>query len=286
MQNGLPGKNERKRKMSVYERAKKAADYLKSTLDFIPDTAVVLGSGLGAFGSSIKRINTVAFADIPEFPVSTVVGHEGRLILGRAGNKAVLAMQGRFHRYEGYDMTDVTLYVRVLSLLGVKNLVLTNAAGAVNTSFYPGDLMLITDHFSLFCDNPLFGKNDERFGPRFPSMSEAYSRELSEKAREAAKELSINLKEGVYCYTPGPTYETPAEIRAIRGFGCDACGMSTVPEAIVANHCGIKVMGISCITNMAAGITDKPLSHEEVMETSKMVEQKFGALMTALCSRL
>ena len=149
----------------------------------------MLFRSLGAFGESIEKINTIAFADIPEFPVSTVVGHKGRLILGRAGNKDIIAMQGRFHRYEGYDMADVTLYVRVLSILGVKSLVLTNAAGAVNTSFCPGDLMLITDHFSLFCDNPLFGKNDERFGPRFPSMSEAYSRELSEKAREAARDL-------------------------------------------------------------------------------------------------
>ena len=249
-------------------------------------SAVVLGSGLGGFASEIEEQTVIPFTEIPDFPVSTVKGHAGRLIFGKLFGKDILAMQGRFHRYEGYDMKDVTLYVRVMFMLGIENLVLTNAAGGINTDFVPGDLMLITDHFSLFCQNPLFGKNDERFGPRFPSMSEAYSKESALVVEKAASRLGIPLKKGVYCYTPGPTYETPAEIRALKALGCDACGMSTVPEAIVANHCGMKVLGISCITNMAAGITQKPLCHEEVMETGRAAGEKFGLLMKEICANL
>ena len=269
-----------------YDRVEKITEFIKSKSGLSPQTAVVLGSGLGGFASEIEEQTVIPFTEIPDFPVSTVKGHAGRLIFGKLFGKDILAMQGRFHRYEGYDMKDVTLYVRVMFMLGIENLVLTNAAGGINTDFVPGDLMLITDHFSLFCQNPLFGKNDERFGPRFPSMSEAYSKESALVAEKAASRLGIPLKKGVYCYTPGPTYETPAEIRALKALGCDACGMSTVPEAIVANHCGMKVLGISCITNMAAGITQKPLCHEEVMETGRAAGEKFGLLMKEICANL
>lgn len=267
-------------------RIEKIAGFIRQKQENIPDTAVVLGSGLGAFGDSLKDSREISFDEIPDFPAPTVEGHKGSMIFGKVKDREILAIQGRIHAYEGRSMKEVTLYIRVLSLLGVKNLILTNAAGAINTRFTPGQLMLITDHFSLFCSSPLSGPNLDSFGPRFPSMSEAYSKELTKVAKEAAQELSIPLQEGVYCYTPGPTYETPAEIRALRGLGCDACGMSTVPETIVANHCGIRVLGISCITNMAAGISDKPLSHKEVMETGNAAKEKFGRLISAVCQKL
>lgn len=272
--------------MAIYERASRIAEFLKEIVHDVPDTAIVLGSGLGAFGRSIECENVIEYKDIPDFPVSTVPGHEGKLIFGKAGGKRIIAMQGRFHRYEGYSMEDVTLYVRVFQLMGVKNLIVTNAAGAINTSFTPGDLMLITDHISLFCDSPLFGANDDRLGERFTSMSRAYDRELMQTAREAAEDCGIDLKEGVYCYAKGPMFETPAEIRALRALGADACGMSTVAEVICAVHGGMRVLGISCMTNMAAGILDQPLSHAEVIETGKAVEGKFKALVTAVCSKL
>jgi len=272
--------------MELYERARKAADYILSIKKEIPETAVVLGSGLGAFGESIKVDVAIPYSDIPQFPVSTVVGHAGKMIFGKVGEKSIVAMQGRFHRYEGYEMEDVTLYIRVFALLGIKNLILTNASGAINTSFVPGDLMLITDHIACFCDSPLFGKNDERFGVRFPSMSDAYSKKLQNTAQECAKNCGIDLKEGAYIYSKGPSYETPAEIRAFRMMGADACGMSTAPETIVAVHCGINVLGISCITNMAAGILDQPLSHTEVVETGKRVEEKFKKLITSIVTEI
>lgn len=272
--------------MALYERASRIAEHIKGVFCDIPDTAVVLGSGLGAFGKSIECEKEIKYCDIPDFPISTVPGHEGKLILGSAGGKRIIAMQGRFHRYEGYSLEDVTLYVRVFQLMGVKNLIVTNAAGAINTSFTPGDLMLITDHISLFCDSPLFGPNDDRLGERFTSMSRAYDRGLADIARDAAKDCGIALREGVYAYAKGPMFETPAEIRALRVMGADACGMSTVAEVIAAVHGGMRVLGISCMTNMAAGILDQPLSHAEVIETGKAVEGKFKALMTAICKRL
>ncbi len=272
--------------MTLYERASNVASYLKQFISDVPDTAVVLGSGLGAFGRSIEREVEIDYKDIPDFPVSTIPGHAGKLVVGKVGGKRIIGMLGRFHRYEGYSLEYVTLYVRVFQLMGVKNLVVTNAAGAINTSFVPGDLMLITDHISLFCDSPLFGPNDDRLGDRFPSMSRAYDRELMDLAREAAKECGIDLKEGVYCYAKGPMFETPAEIRALRTLGADACGMSTVAEVICAVHGGMRVLGISCMTNMAAGILDQPLSHAEVMATGMAVEDKFKDLMTAVCSKL
>lgn len=272
--------------MDIFKRAESAAVFIKSKAADIPDTAIVLGSGLGAFGDSIEAEVEIPYSKIPSFPAVTVEGHSGTLIFGKASGKRIIAMKGRFHAYEGYSMEDVTFYVRVFSLLGIKNLILTNAAGAINTSFEPGDLMLITDHLSFFCDSPLFGKNDERFGTRFPPMGEAYDKALSETALEAAKNCGINLRCGVYAYSKGPMYETPAEIKALRILGADACGMSTVPEVITAVHSGIKVLGISCLTNMAAGILDKQLSHEEVMETGKAVEGKFKALMDCICKKL
>lgn len=272
--------------MALYERASMIAAHIKKIVGDIPDTAVVLGSGLGAFGQSITREHEIDYKDIPDFPVSTIPGHAGKLVVGKTGDKRIIAMLGRFHRYEGYSLEDVTLYVRVFQLLGVKTIIVTNAAGAINTSFVPGDLMLMTDHISLFCDSPLFGPNDDRLGERFPSMSRAYDIELADIAREAASDCSITLKEGVYCYAKGPMFETPAEIRALRALGADACGMSTVAEVIAAVHGGMRVLGISCMTNMAAGILDQPLSHAEVIETGKAVEGKFKTLMTAICQKL
>lgn len=272
--------------MDIFDRAKAAADYISSKIENIPDTAIVLGSGLGAFGDSIEAETKLLYREIPEFPMTSVAGHSGELICGRAGGKRILAMKGRFHLYEGHKVENATLYIRVFALLGVKNLILTNAAGAINTSFKPGDLMLISDHLSFFCESPLFGKNDERFGTRFPPMGEVYSNELRKTAVEAAKECSVDLKEGIYVYSKGPMFETPAEIRALRFMGADACGMSTVPEAIVAVHSGIRVLGISCLTNMAAGISEVQLSHSEVIETGKATEQKFKLIMTKICEML
>lgn len=274
--------------MELYDRAKKAADYISSKIKEIPDTAVVLGSGLDAFGNTINVETKLLYSEIPEFPITTVVGHSGEMICGtpNGGNKRIIALKGRFHLYEGHKAEDATLYIRVLRLLGVKNLILTNAAGAINLSFRPGDLMLITDHLSFFCDSPLFGKNDDRFGMRFPPMENIYQKDLRLIAKQAAEELGIDLKEGVYCYSKGPMFETPAEIKALRTLGADACGMSTVPEAIVAEHSGLHVLGISCLSNMAAGITDQPLSYAEVIETGKATESKFKALMTKICDKL
>ena len=223
---------------------------------------------------------------MPNFPISTVEGHEGRLVIGTLQGKTVVAMQGRFHYYEGYKMEEVTFPIRVMKLLGVKTLIVTNAAGAVNTSFKPGDLMIITDHINLSGNNPLIGKNLDLFGPRFPDMSNAYNKELRKIAKNVANSINIDIKEGVYAMMSGPTYETPAEIKMIRILGGDAVGMSTVPEVIVANHCGIKVVGISCLTNMAAGILEQPLNHEEVIETSNKVKNNFITLMKTLIKEI
>jgi len=272
--------------MDIFDKAKLAADYISSKVGNIPDTAIVLGSGLDTFGDSIEVETKLLYSEIPEFPTTSVLGHNGELICGAVNGKRILAMKGRFHIYEGHKVEDATLYVRVLAILGVKNLILTNAAGAINNSYKPGDLMLIDDHISFFCDSPLIGKNDERFGTRFPSMEEVYSKKLKAIAKSAANELGISLKEGIYVYSKGPMYETPAEIRALKILGADACGMSTVPEAIVAVHSGIKVLGISCCTNMAAGISDLPVSHEEVIKTGKSIEHKFKSFMAKICEMI
>lgn len=257
----------------------KATNFVKSQLQAAPRVAVVLGSGLGELADLVEGQMDIPYEEIPGFLRSTVPGHAGRLILGRLSGVEVILMSGRFHRYEGYSHRDIALPVRMMKELGVDCLLLTNAAGGVNLSYQPGDLMLIEDHINLSGDNPLIGPNDESFGPRFPDMSRAYSRTLTAVIQQAAVECCIPLKKGVYMLFNGPSFETPAEIRMARTLGADAVGMSTVPEVIAANHCSLPVAAISCITNMAAGILDQPLSHQEVVETGEKVKGKFAALM-------
>lgn len=273
-------------KMDLYSKIREAANYILDKTEIRPEIALILGSGLGALADEIENAEYFAYSDIPHFPVSTVQGHAGRLVIGTLEGKKVVAMQGRFHYYEGYKMEEVTFPVRVMKLLGVEKLIVTNAAGAVNTSFNPGDLMLISDHLNLTGDNPLIGGNLEKFGPRFPDMSNAYSKELRDRVKEIAKSIGVELQEGVYAAMSGPTYETPAEVKMVRILGGDAVGMSTVPEVIIAVHSGIQVVGISCMTNMAAGILEQPLDHSEVMETSARVREKFTTLMKNLIKQI
>lgn len=265
--------------MKDIENLKKAADYIKSKVANMPTRAMILGSGLGELAEDVSNPVYLNYTDIPGFPSSTAPGHKGRLVIGELDGENVLLMQGRFHYYEGYDMDTVVFPVRTMILLGIKHLIVTNAAGGVDTTYTPGDLMLISDHLSMFCTNPLYGKNYEDFGPRFNDMSDPYSKDLRKEIHGLAKNSGIDLKEGVYAYMTGPSYETPAEIKALRTLGSNAVGMSTVPEVITAVHGGIKVIGISCITNMAAGILDQPLDGEEVIETGRMVKEKFSKLI-------
>lgn len=243
------------------------------------DIAVVLGSGLGDYAEALTDAEHLDYKDIPHFPVSTVPGHKGRWHTGMLHGKRVCMMQGRFHAYEGYDMRDVTMPVRVMQKLGVKTLIVTNAAGGVNLNFHAGDLMLINDVINLSGKNPLTGPNLDDFGPRFPDMSRALDRDYQALALATAEKLNIPLQQGVYCWLNGPTFETPAEIRMVRTLGADAVGMSTVPEIIVARHGGMRVLGVSCITNMAAGVLDQPLNHEEVMAMGDKVQGTFRALL-------
>lgn len=265
--------------MDLLTQIKTSADFILKQSKFKPEIGLILGSGLGSLADTIENAEYYNYSDIPNFPTSTVEGHAGRLVIGMLGGKQVVAMQGRFHYYEGYSLDKVTFPVRVMKLLGVSKLIVTNACGAVNKDFSAGDLMVITDHINFSGANPLFGHNLDEFGPRFPDMSEAYSLDLRNKVLAAGKELGIELKQGVYMMFSGPTYETPAEVRMAAILGADAVGMSTVPEVIISNHCGIKTVGISCLTNMAAGILDQPLNHEEVMETSARVKNDFISLM-------
>ena len=265
--------------MDLLTQIKASADFILSKSNYKPEIGLILGSGLGSLADSIENPEFYNYSDIPNFPTSTVEGHAGRLVIGTLGGKQVVAMQGRFHYYEGYSMEKITFPVRVMKLLGVSKLIVTNACGAVNKDFNAGDLMVITDHINFSGSNPLFGHNLDEFGPRFPDMSEAYNLELRNKVLNVGKELGIDLKQGVYVMFSGPTYETPAEVKFARIMGGDAVGMSTVPEVIVANHCGIKTVGISCLTNMGAGILDQPLNHEEVIETSARVKNDFIKLM-------
>jgi purine-nucleoside phosphorylase len=252
-----------------------------------PRVGLVLGSGLGAFAERLRNRRVIPFRDIPNFPVSTgVVGHAGELVLGAVGRTPVVVLSGRVHFYEGRPMSDVVFPARVLARLGVGAVVLTNAAGGVRRTFKPGDLMLITDHINAFGTNPLIGPNDDAIGPRFPDMSRVYDAELRKLAKETARSLRIPLREGVYLGNSGPSYETPAEIRAYRSIGADAVGMSTVPEAIALNHAGVRVIGISTITNMAAGILAKALDHSEVLATTKKVGDRFVRLLTALVPKI
>ncbi|MPQ42181.1 purine-nucleoside phosphorylase [Clostridium tarantellae] len=272
--------------MDLSRQIQTAADYIKSKSKYTPTVGLILGSGLGAIADQIEEPEFYPYNEIPNFPVSTVEGHAGRLVIGKFQGKVVIAMQGRFHYYEGYNMQEVTCPVRVMKLLGVETMIVTNAAGAVNVDYTPGDLMIISDHINLSGANPLVGKNLNEFGTRFPDMSNSYDKNLRIKVREIAANLNIEVREGVYTMFSGPTYETPAEIRMARTLGSDAVGMSTVPEVIVANHSGMKVIGVSCMTNMAAGILEQPLNHEEVMETSEKARKKFITLMTNIIKEI
>lgn len=269
-----------------YKRLEKVIDYIRKETDFIPDVALVLGSGLGGFSEKINVVKEIPYKDLPDFPISTVAGHDGKYILGYVGDTKVIAMKGRVHYYEGYEMFDVVMPVRIMGLLGAKSLLLTNAAGSININNKPGDLMMIEDHIGAFIPNPLRGENLDELGPRFPDMSKVYNRELQALILQSAKEVNIDIKKGVYVQWPGPTYETPTEIKMFRILGADAVGMSTVCEAIAANHMGLKVAGISCLTNMAAGILDQPLSHEEVQECADQVKDKFELLMETIIKNI
>ena len=246
----------------------------------------MLGSGLGAFASSLGRATSIPYEEIPNWPVSNVVGHEGRLVIGEVGGRTIAALSGRAHYYEGHDLRTVTFATRVLGLLGIKTLILTNAAGGINTGFQPGDLMVIDDHINLLGSSPLIGPNDERFGVRFPDLTNVYSPRLRRLADETASRQGLTLRHGIYVACHGPSYETPAEVRYLRIVGADAVGMSTVPEAIVARHMGMEVLGISCITNFAAGVLPQPLNHDEVLETARRVRGQFVELLTGIIAAL
>lgn len=271
---------------SLLTKIQEAAAYIKEQYPTAPEIGLILGSGLGVIADLVDNAKVVPYDQIPHFPVSTVEGHAGELLLGTIQGKHVLLMKGRFHMYEGYDVDVVSFPVRVMKQLGVQTLLVTNAAGGVNTSYEVGDLMLIKDHINFTSRNPLIGPNFNELGVRFPDMSEAYSRKLRQIAKDVAKEQGLKLQEGVYIGLLGPSYETPAEIRMIRTLGADAVGMSTVSEVIVARHAGMNVLGFSCISNMAAGILDQPLSHEEVMETTERVKPKFLKLILGIVAKL
>lgn len=271
---------------NLYARAEHAARTIRSRTAEQVRLAVVLGSGLGGFADEFADAVRIPYAEIPGFPVSTVEGHAGSLVIGKVGRTPVAAMQGRVHFYEGYSLEEVTFPIRTFKLLGIKTVLLTNAAGGIDVGLSQGALMVISDHLNLMGANPLRGPNDERFGPRFPDLTEVYSRQLQETAVEQARALGIEIRRGIYAALSGPSYETPAEIHMFRSFGADAIGMSTVPEAIVARHCGMDVLGISCITNMAAGISDEPINHKEVMETANRVRATFAQLLRGIIGRL
>lgn len=264
----------------VYEKLLGCYEKVREKTDFQPKVAIVLGSGLGDYAEQIRVVSEVPYSEIEGFPVSTVPGHAGRFIFGYIDEIPVVCMKGRVHYYEGYPISDVVLPVRLMKLMGAGILFLTNAAGGVNTSFHAGDLMMIKDHISVFAPNPLIGENIEQLGVRFPDMSTVYDRELQRVITKAAKDNHIFLQEGVYAQLTGPSFESPAEIRMLRGMGVDAVGMSTVVEAIAANHMGMKICGISCISNLAAGMTANPLTHEEVQEAADMAAPNFKKLVT------
>jgi len=272
--------------MTYYDQVKDAADAVRSRIKEVPRIALVLGSGLGDFANTLNNAVSMPYEQLPHWPASRVIGHEGRLVVGRVKGRTVAALAGRCHVYEGHDAKTVTFAVRALGLLGVKTLILTNAAGGINTGFAQGALMVIDDHINLTGVNPLVGPNEDRFGPRFPDMSHVYSSALRRSADEAGKAINLTLPHGVYVALMGPSYETPAEIRYLRTIGADAVGMSTVPEAIAARHMGIDVLGISCITNMAAGVLPTPLDHNEVMETARRVRDQFMALLEGIIGRI
>ncbi len=266
--------------------ADNAAKLVLTRTPLCPRIGLVLGSGLGAFADSLTNATRIPYSEIPSFPQSTAIGHAGRLVIGNAGSVAVAVMQGRVHLYEGYSAQEVTFPIRVFARMGIRAVILTNAAGGINLGYSQGALVLIRDHINLQGTNPLVGPNDDRFGVRFPDMTQAYSRAYREIAREEAAKLGIMLHEGVYAALLGPSYETPAEIEHLRRIGTDLVGMSTVAEVIAARHMGLNVLAISCVTNMAAGILDQPLSHAEVMETGERVKTTFEALLRAVLPRI
>ena len=270
---------------AVYEKLLKCKEAVRKVTDFEPEVALVLGSGLGGFAENIKVETEVSYSDIPGFPVSTVPGHAGKFIFGYLGNKKIVCMKGRVHFYEGYDVSDVVLPARLMKLLGARILFLTNAAGGIGDGFAAGDLMLITDHISSFAPNPLIGPNIDELGARFPDMSSVYKKDLQDVIRSVAKENGIKLQEGVYCQATGPSFESPAEIRMFKILGASAVGMSTVNEAIAANHMGMRVCGVSCISNLAAGIGESELSHEEVQEAADKAAPLFTKLVSESIKR-
>lgn len=265
---------------AAYEKLMKCYESVKEKVDFKPKVAIVLGSGLGDYADGIKVESTLSYHEIEGFPVSTVPGHKGQFIFGYVGEVPVVCMQGRVHYYEGYPISDVVLPTRLMKLMGAEVLFLTNASGGINPSFSAGDFMLISDHISCFAPNPLIGENMDELGTRFPDMSEVYDRKLQQVIEDAAKDLGIGLQKGVYLQLTGPSFESPAEIKMLRGFGADAVGMSTVVEAIAANHMGMKICGISCVCNLAAGMTENPLTHEEVQEAANNAAPLFKKLVT------
>jgi purine-nucleoside phosphorylase len=271
---------------SMYDRVEEAAAAIRARCGLIPETAVVLGSGLGAFADTLLDASATPYDELPHWPAAAVIGHTGRLVIGTVSGRRVAALAGRAHFYEGHDLATVVFATRVMGRVGVRRLVLTNAAGGINTRFAQGALMVIDDHINLIGTNPLVGPNDERFGPRFPDMSEVYSARLRDLADAVATARGIAVSHGVYAVVHGPSYETPAEIRYLRAIGADAVGMSTVPEAIAARHMGLEVLGISCITNMAAGVRPQPLVHSEVLDTTRRVRGSFIALLEGIIERI
>jgi purine-nucleoside phosphorylase len=269
-----------------FEKVEETANWLRQKIGPAPDVAIVLGSGLGDFAETLAGKTVLPYGDIPNWPASAVVGHAGMLVAGTLAGRRVAALSGRVHYYEGHDFRTVTFAMRAIGRLGVPAVILTNAAGGINLTFKPGTLMLIDDHINLMGGNPLVGPNDERFGPRFPDMTTVYAKRLREIAGEAARQRGLALAHGVYVALHGPSYETPAEIRYLRSIGADAVGMSTVPEAIVARHMGVDVLGISCITNPAAGVLPQPLVHDEVMEVARRVRGEFASLLEGIVERL
>ncbi|HEK2897492.1 purine-nucleoside phosphorylase [Proteus sp. GOKU] len=264
----------------------KAKEFVQSKTTEKPTIGIILGSGLGPFADTLEDAVHIPYHTIPHFAASGAVGHANELVIGKIAGKTVVAMKGRFHYYEGVSLDEVTFPVRVMKALGVEKLIITNACGAVNTEFNPGDLMLITDHINLTANNPLIGPNNPELGVRFLDVSEVYNKAMRQIVIDIAKEQDITLRQGVYAWWTGPTYETPAEIRMIRTLGADAVGMSTVPEALIARHSGIDTIGISCLTNMACGILEQPLSHDEVIETAERVKSTFLKLISEVISRL
>lgn len=285
--------------MATFENAVETAAYIRSKCPFLPKTAIVLGSGLGAFADDLEKAVRIPYDEIPHFSRSTVEGHAGQLVIGELDGNPIVVQQGRFHYYEGYSMEQVMFPMRAFGRMGIETVILTNAAGSLDTEMSPGSLMLISDHLNMMGVNPLRGKNDERFGPRFPDMTSVYDKEIQEVVVETANEIAHErfengrdesltdfLHRGVYCALSGPTYETPAEIRLYRLLGADAVGMSTVPEAIAARHQGMRVAGISCITNYGAGMTEEAINHEEVMETGARVAEVFKELLRRVILRI